>query len=92
MAESASNYLNAYPDNTLVVIAGSGHVLGRTGLPNRIMKRLNKFSSKDIRPPFVIVSEEVNWSSETGLPDIDTPLKLEDCDWVWYTQKEIIQS
>ena len=87
MAESATNYLNINPQSTLVVIAGSGHVIGRHGLPNRIMKRLRSGTA-----PFVIVSEEVDWLSETGLPDIDVPLKPRDCDWAWYTQKEIMRS
>ena len=85
MAESASYFINNNPDQTLVVIAGAGHVLGRTGLPDRIKKRL-----KTSMDPFVVVSEEVDWLADTGLPDIDLPLKQEDCDWAWYTQREIV--
>lgn len=59
MAESASIYLNKHPEKTLVVIAGEGHVLGRTGIPNRIHKRVRGSQ------PFIIVPVQV--SRYTGL-------------------------
>ena len=53
-------------------------------------KRLFRIASrtKNIKP-FVIVPEQVDWSFETGLPDIDAPLKKDDCDWAWYTEQVI---
>lgn len=86
MAESASMYLGSeQAAKRLVIIAGSGHVLGRSGIPNRILKRLPAGSSS----PFVVVPQQVDWLP-TGLPDIELPLSRSDCDWAWYTEKEIV--
>lgn len=86
MAESASLYLQSeQPAKRLVIIAGSGHVLGRYGIPNRLLKRLPIGQSD----PFVVVPQQVDWLSN-GLPDIDLPLSKTDCDWAWYTEKEIV--
>ena len=82
MAESASIFLKQYPSAALVVIAGLGHVIGRKSIPDRIQKR-----TKDL--PFVIVPLQVEWSSQNGLPLVATPLTIEDCDWAWYTEREI---
>lgn len=88
MSESAANYLNQHPQSTLVVIAGRGHIKGRVSIPDRIEKRL---ASSERQPPFVIVPEEVDWLAEEegGLPAVKAPLTGSDCDWAWYTQKEI---
>lgn len=83
MSESAANYIRKYPDEKLLVIAGVGHVAGRAGIPDRIEARIG-FS------PFVIVPQVVPWSSESGLPDVNTPLATEDGDWAWYTESEIL--
>ncbi|MDX1655230.1 MAG: ChaN family lipoprotein [Candidatus Competibacteraceae bacterium] len=40
MAERAADYLGAHPDTTLVVLAGSGHLAHRSGIPNRLERRL----------------------------------------------------
>jgi uncharacterized iron-regulated protein len=82
MAESASMYAKDHADDLLVVIAGVGHVAGRVGIPDRIGKRLNA-------EPFVIVPQQVDWVATSGLPDVAMPLELEDCDWAWYTEKEL---
>ena len=79
MAESAANYIAKNPTAILLVIAGIGHVMGRTGIPDRIEKRTNK-------APFVILPQEVGWSKVSGLPDITLPLGAQDCDWGWYTE------
>lgn len=81
MAESASKFVATNPTCTLIVIAGVGHVIGRVGLPDRISRRTGQ-------APFVIVPLEVDWL-ESGLPDIEKPLTNDDCDWAWYTEKEI---
>lgn len=82
MAESASNYIRQFPKSTLVVLAGLGHVIGRASIPDRIEKRVQS-------APFVIVPQQVDWNENNGLPLIDQPLTQQDCDWAWYTQREI---
>lgn len=86
MSESAANYINKFPESVLVVIAGTGHVQGRVSIPNRIQKRISTSASN----PFVIVPQQVMWSKENGLPIVDSPLSPDDCDWAWYTEREII--
>ena len=81
MSQSAADYIKKHPQTIVCVIAGLGHIVGRRGIPNRIKKRVR--GDKD---PFVIVPQQVDWSVETGLPDIDTPLSIEECDWAWYTE------
>lgn len=39
MAARAAEYLEAHPDRTLVVLAGSGHIEYRQGIPNRLTRR-----------------------------------------------------
>ena len=80
MAESAANFLATRDGKktTLLVVAGLGHVLGRTGIPDRIRKRTGQ-------EPFVILPQQVQFSDITGLPDVITPMTSEDADWVWYT-------
>jgi len=85
MSESAANYLKSFPESTLVLIAGRGHIKGRVAIPDRIRKRLGR----DAAEPFVIVPEEVDWSPDNGLPAVVAPPEAKDCDWAWYTQKEI---
>ena len=85
MSESAANYLLKFPSSTLVLLAGKGHVSGRVSIPDRLQRRLGP----DFLPPFVVVPEEVEWSPESGLPAVEHPLQTRDCDWAWYTQKEI---
>jgi uncharacterized iron-regulated protein len=41
MAERAAAYLEANPERTLVVLAGSGHVEYRQGIPGRLTRRLD---------------------------------------------------
>jgi len=83
MAESAANFLSTRngKKTTLLVIAGLGHVLGRTGIPDRIRKRTGQ-------DPFVILPQQVQFSEITGLPNVITPMSSSDADWIWYTQEE----
>ena len=85
MAETASNLIrkDSKAESLLVLITGAGHVMGRTGIPNRIQKRCGQL-------PFVIVPQQVDWSSTTGLPDVEHPPSFADCDWAWYTEKEVV--
>jgi uncharacterized iron-regulated protein len=103
MAESAVLHLEKHPRDTMMVIAGLGHVVGRVGIPDRIARRLKspsaagpgegglfRSSNFNTNPePFVIVPQEVNWNADSGLPDVAVPLTSEECDWAWYTEKEI---
>ena len=82
MAESAAMYNDQHPDDLLVVIAGVGHVAGRVGIPDRISRRVKA-------EPFVIVPLAVDWIASSGLPDVTLPLSLDDCDWAWYTEREL---
>ena len=79
MSESAAQYIEKHPKSVVCVIAGLGHIMGRSGIPDRIARRTKA-------TPFVIVPQQVGWSSDTGLPDIDTPLGKDACDWCWYTE------
>jgi uncharacterized iron-regulated protein len=40
MAQAAAEYLRAHPDYRMVILAGSGHVAYRSGIPNRLQRRL----------------------------------------------------
>lgn len=87
MAESAAMYISKNKDDIFVTIAGVGHIAGRVGIPDRISKRIKNAD------PFVIVPQQVDWIKSNGLPDvpdITLPLSSEDCDWGWYTEKELI--
>jgi hypothetical protein len=84
MAESAAMYSKKSPDSLLVVIAGLGHVAGRVGIPDRIARRVKSDSM-----PFVIVPQQVDWNVENGLPEVVSPLTVSDCDWAWYTEREL---
>lgn len=84
MSESAALYLNQFPESTLVVIAGLGHIKGRVAIPDRIARRVHDAQ------PFVIVPQPVHWSKESGLPLVTQPLSSSEADWVWYTQREIV--
>jgi len=77
MAESAANFIIGNPNTKLMVIAGTGHVTGRVGIPDRIAKRVEG------TVPFVVVPYDVPWN-EDGSPVIDIPPTSEECDWAWY--------
>lgn len=40
MAEQAADYLEAYPEKQMVVLAGTGHLMYGSGIPNRVKRRL----------------------------------------------------
>ena len=40
MAESVANYLAAHPDKSMIVLAGEGHIAFRSGIPDRVSRRL----------------------------------------------------
>ena len=79
----------------LVVLAGSSHVAGRLGLPDRIAKRLAKAnpggpgSSSSSAGVFTVVPQSVAWRGPQR-PQLDALPSTEDADWVWYTQLDSI--
>jgi hypothetical protein len=91
MADSAALHLKQNPLDTFVVIAGVGHVAGRVGIPDRIHRRLAGSSvyGRSGGQPFVVVPEQVDWNESSGLPDVAAPLTIDDCDWAWYTEKQL---
>jgi uncharacterized iron-regulated protein len=52
MAERASQYLQENPDSTMLVLAGSGHIMFGSGIPNRIQRRI------ETEPVTVLVSDD----------------------------------
>jgi hypothetical protein len=74
----------------LIILAGSSHVCGRDGIPDRIARRLQSDYSRALPfRPFTIVPRGVSWVG--GSPDLGGSGKLpstEVADWVWYTQKD----
>eukprot|EP00595_Chromulina_sp_UTEXLB2642_P001088 CAMPEP_0196767274 /NCGR_PEP_ID=MMETSP1095-20130614/38301_1 /TAXON_ID=96789 ORGANISM="Chromulina nebulosa, Strain UTEXLB2642" /NCGR_SAMPLE_ID=MMETSP1095 /ASSEMBLY_ACC=CAM_ASM_000446 /LENGTH=102 /DNA_ID=CAMNT_0042134427 /DNA_START=449 /DNA_END=754 /DNA_ORIENTATION=+ len=74
MSESISEFIKSNPAVTVLVIAGSGHINGRVGIPDRVHSRTREV-------PFVITPYEIDWNVD-GLPDIDSPPGTGDCDWV----------
>lgn len=48
MAESAANYLRAHPDSRMLILAGSGHIAWKNGIPNRLARRLPSLNSVTI--------------------------------------------
>ena len=40
MAERAANYLQHNPDKRMLILAGSGHIMFGSGIPNRLQRRL----------------------------------------------------
>mmetsp|Transcript_2142 Transcript_2142/g.4789 ORF Transcript_2142/g.4789 Transcript_2142/m.4789 type:complete len:519 (-) Transcript_2142:76-1632(-) len=88
--------------NVMVVLAGAGHVEGRDGLPERIVKRVREraISMKSTEMTrrgdgdgnevgvFTVLPESVRWTAD-GLPDIEKPKGRQAADWVWYTCREL---
>ena len=61
MAEQAAGWLQAHPDYSMVVLAGSGHLAFGSGIPQRLTRRLPVSSA--------IVLNDWNDSLEVGLAD-----------------------
>ena len=84
MSESAALWLQRHPTACMCVLAGTGHVEGRTGLPDRLARRSGS-------PAFTIVPYTVPFQSN-GLPDIEQPGGREQADWLWYVpQREELE-
>ena len=52
MAERASEHLQENPDSRMLILAGSGHIMFGSGIPNRIQRRI------DTEPFSILVSED----------------------------------
>ena len=66
------------PTGRIVVLAGSDHVRGRVGIPDRVTRRTGLST-------FSVVPLSVPWAA-IGLPAIDKPLERTEAEWVLYTQ------
>ncbi len=53
MAESAAQYLDKNPETRLLILAGSGHIMFGSGIPNRIKRRI------DVEQVSILVSEDL---------------------------------
>ena len=69
MAESAAQYLDKNPESRLLILAGSGHIMFGSGIPNRIKRRIDVeqvsiLPSEDLLPiseniaDFLVLSEQ----------------------------------
>ena len=69
MAERAAQYLDKNPESRLLILAGSGHIMYGSGIPNRIKRRIDVeqvsiLLSEDLLPvseniaDFLVLSEE----------------------------------
>ena len=82
MAESASQWLHENEEDAgrMVVLAGSAHVAGRDGIPDRITRRTGCSC-------FTIVPQGVQWVDHN--PVVNAPPRRDLADWIWYTQREV---
>jgi len=86
MAESAANYLRAHPDSRMLILAGSGHIAWKNGIPNRLSRRLPSLNSVTIladdgRYPTPEVADYLVFTQSKTLPPpakIGVFLKTED--------------
>ncbi len=53
MAESAAQYLDKNPESRLLILAGSGHIMYGSGIPNRIKRRI------DVEQVSILLSEDL---------------------------------
>ncbi len=53
MAESAAKYLDENPETRLLVLAGSGHIMYGSGIPNRIKRRI------DVEQVSILLSDDL---------------------------------
>lgn len=60
MAQAAADYLRANPEKRMVILAGSGHIAHRSGIPNRLQRRLPGVRGA------VILASEVHWGIDSA--------------------------
>lgn len=73
MAERAVQYLRKNPESRMLVLAGSGHIMYGSGIPNRIKRRIDtdQFSilvSEDFLPASNDIADYLVLSTEQTLP------------------------
>ncbi len=71
MAFAASNYLRKHPNRRMVVLAGSGHLINREGIPSRLDRQLTL--STDQRSLVVLSHSDEKYSSKEA--DFSLPTK-----------------
>lgn len=76
MAFTASNYLKKHPKQHMVILAGSGHIINREGIPSRLDRQLN-LSAEQRSLVILSYSEEKYTSKEADFSfptkDIELP-------------------
>mmetsp|Transcript_24331 Transcript_24331/g.39990 ORF Transcript_24331/g.39990 Transcript_24331/m.39990 type:complete len:233 (+) Transcript_24331:13-711(+) len=85
MSESVARYIETSASfkegGRFVVLAGNGHIEGRTSIPDRIQRRTGTV-------PFVVVPQSVAF--EDAWPVLQGPLPDKTvADWVWFTRRPI---
>ena len=75
MAESAADYLDKNPESRLLILAGSGHIIYGSGIPNRIKRRtdVKQFSilvSEDLLPASKNIADFLVLSAEQSLEPV----------------------
>ncbi len=72
MAFSASKYLNKHPATRMIILAGGGHVINRSGIPNRLDQKIHLHSAVVLnnihKVPSPKQGDYLLFSSETKLP------------------------
>jgi predicted metalloprotease with PDZ domain len=63
MAQAAAEYLRAHPGHRMAILAGSGHVAYRSGIPNRLQRRLGPNAGEQIA---VILVGSTEWPAEAA--------------------------
>jgi len=73
MAQRVSEYLKSDPDNRMLVLAGSGHVEYRSGIPARVTRRTGIRGKSVLMPKFPVSDHEVAdyllLAEPVGLPE-----------------------
>lgn len=72
MAFAAAKYLNNHPAKRMVILAGGGHVINRSGIPNRLDRQINSRSAVVLNnveeAPSVTQGDFLLFSPEINLP------------------------
>lgn len=69
MAHRASEYLQAHPEASMVILAGSGHILYGSGIPRRLQRRLPDASLATIINLSEVSSVDSSMADYALLPD-----------------------
>eukprot|EP00930_Biecheleria_cincta_P048686 TRINITY_DN33969_c0_g1_i1.p1 TRINITY_DN33969_c0_g1~~TRINITY_DN33969_c0_g1_i1.p1 ORF type:complete len:393 (+),score=48.58 TRINITY_DN33969_c0_g1_i1:36-1214(+) len=88
MAAGAAAHLKTV-GGRLMMISGRSHVSRRHGIPDRIIRRLDKSFS----PPITLLLQSVDWCERHGSLSGQIPVckklpETRDADWVWFTERK----